>query len=1026
MRFPSSFAGFCLLAALQAACTSPAAESKPTLEPGGVLLAAPPAGDALVDRMVKLAVANLTALAGSAPTVVRLQPGKFASVVAAAQKQRAGLVVVLDAQTLAADLVPQKDVDALGATAFLLKNVDNGTWGNKLDSRGATFLLCAGNTRLSRQYAMWESMRRLGARYFHPEQPWLPKNDPRQLRDRARKPTILARDASGVQVPDYAERSWSFHSVHPLEHLESFSDGNFPIDEAEHVNDWIVQNFGTFMRGPGLGVASPEAHAKRAAELEDLRKVMGFPHSVGLDLHGQEQGSTAEIDRNSPIPPKDQIEAKVAQGMAAVPDAYEFGIGFGPTEFTVTPDVETLQWIAWAADKVTQLSKDLRIEINVHCTGSQPTPDYDDMGCPSGMNADNRGDYYDLAFHTDTRIHLQVHTVMFYPLEGPAYVYNQKTFAHKLCLMQKAVAAGRTVTYFPEGSWWLSFDNPIPVYLPLYIQARGRDFELLKPVLKTGKLGGHRMFNSGQEWGYWQQDYAVGLWGWNSDLTMDQVLGEIFDPLCKVGDWQTGCAARTEAIAVLKETMVAQKKWFLDLPDWRAKPGGMYSYFAGEDPADEIAAVTGFEFRPVRPSFNLLAGWNAEKLQAFRDGDLTALTTMEAEYAGWLQRLQAIAPQVPDAGKPWLDEVADGIEINQLRARQNVQLYGAVIAFRQAQLDGKDAKAAAQPLLDAEAQTLKDAQAVITRREAHYRYPAAQEYGGGLTPETAVQNGTTYPWRVHTKTHLMTYWLNRDALARQLVAGQAAQTVQGLQATPGIALPGVPLALTWPNLPDIVADVAMGNGAKVDAKTPKFDYAGEGIWAVSGQISTGGSDIPVAGAVARSNTLARTPKSGFTLQTPASQIAQTVLGTLFPELRWAYVPGTPGFVAFAPDPDGDGVVDMRDVVRGSATSDGNGGFVSEKLSFGLPVPDPATGNTALLLHCTAVTLTGSLATPGGKGSLVMAGELSVGDLVQALIDLAGFDKPGAIQTLSGVLAFDPLNPPATVPFSGTLVLAPVP
>lgn len=1022
------FVAVCALAAV--ACSSSAATTaKPTLEAGGVLLVAPPAGDALIDRNVQHAVTNLTALAGSAPIVVHLASTQLAAVSAAAQKQRAGLVLVLDAQTVAADQYAKDAWTTLGPSDFSLRTLDSGSWGNKLGSTGATFVLCGAQTRLARQYAMWTALRRLGARYYHPEQPWLPKNELSQLRERAKTPTLIEHGvaATGVQSPDFAERSWTFHSVHPLEHLESFSDGNFPITQAENVNDWIVQNYGVFMRGGQQGVASTEATQKRWAELEALRKVMGFPRGVGLSLHNQQQGSKPDIDPNSPTPPKDQIEAKVTAALAAVPDAYEFGMHFGPTEFTTTPDVETLQWIAWAADKVTELSKNLRIEINVHCTGSQPMPHYDDLGCPSGMNADGRSDYYDLAFHTDSRIHLQVHTVMFYPLEGPAYVYNQKTFAHKLCLMQKAAAAGRTVTYFPEGSWWLSFDNPIPVYLPLYIQARGRDIELLKPLLATGKLGGHRMFNSGQEWGYWQQDYAVGLWGWNANLTQDQVLGEIFDPLCKPSDWKTGCAARSEAIAVLGETMARQKFWFLDSSDWRGKPGGRYAYFAGEDPADEIAAVTGFEFRPVRPSFSLLAGWNADKLQAFREGDWKALSDMEAEYTGWLARLKAIAAQVPAEGKPWLDEVIDGIEINQLRARQNVQLYGAVLAFRQAQLDAKDAKAVAQPLLDGAAQTLKEARAVITRREAQYRYPAAQEYGGGLTPETAVQNGTTYPWRVHTKTHLMTYWLNRDTLARQVVAGQS-ETVQVLQGTPGIAAPGVLLNLTWPKLPDLVAVLAMGNGATIDAKALTFDYGtGEGIWGVGGNMTTSGGDIPILGAVARSNTLAMTPKAGFKLQQPSSSIAQGVLGTLFPSLRWAYVDGSPySIVAFAPDPDGDGVVDLRDVIRTNATPDGKGGFVSDKVAFALPVPDPATGNTALLLHCTGVVLTGSLTLTGGQGSLSMAGELSVGDLVQALIDLAGFDAPGAIQTLSGVLAFDPQNPPATVPFSGALTLGPVP
>ena len=119
---------------------------------------------------------------------------------------------------------------------------------------------------------------------------------------------------------------------------------------------------------------------------------------------------------------------------------------------------------------------------------------------------------------------------MFYPLEGPAPRLQPGRFAHKLCLMQKASAAGRPLAWFPEGAWWLTFDNPIPVYLPLHILARGSETSSWSARCSTkngGTLDDHKMFNSGQEWGYWQQDYAVGLVALEHGLSMDDVLGEI-------------------------------------------------------------------------------------------------------------------------------------------------------------------------------------------------------------------------------------------------------------------------------------------------------------------------------------------------------------------------------------------------------------------------------------------------------------------------------------------------------------------
>lgn len=219
-------------------------------------------------------------------------------------------------------------------------------------------------------------------------------------------------------------------------------------------------------REPAQG---PRRRAKRTA------------YQLGHALHGGHHPAqpAARRERRSglalPEPPQQQIEDYVdAQLEAAGPDLAEFGIHFGPTEVTVTPDQQTVDWINWAGRRVLSRRPDLPVSINNHITGSQPTEHFGDLGCPTGTNESGYGDYYDLSFHTDPRLGVRVHTVMFYPLEGPAHVYNQKTFAHKLCLMERASAQGRPLVYFPEGSWWLSFDNPVPVYLPLYMWARLR------------------------------------------------------------------------------------------------------------------------------------------------------------------------------------------------------------------------------------------------------------------------------------------------------------------------------------------------------------------------------------------------------------------------------------------------------------------------------------------------------------------------------------------------------------------------
>ena len=996
-------------------------------DPGGdgVLLIALDDDDPLRQRILDTEATYLEQMTGAAPRIVRISADEgHDAIVDAAKKEQAGLVIVFDGPQLDGEQFGDARLSALGEWGFVLDVDDEvGDWHNRLGDRGATFVWTAATSSLGRQYAGYEVLRRLGARFFHPEQEYVPELALGSLRDRAQTPTVLHRDGADY-VPDFERRSWTFHGAHPLEHLEAFSDGDFPIDEAVHVNDWVVKNFGNEFKGAGRGVSSEESRARRVAELEDLRTLLGFPRGAGITLHNEQQGASAEIDPDSSVPVKEQIETLVRDKLAATPDARTFGIHFGPTEFTVTPDQETVDWINWAGQAALAAAPDIRVEINDHITGSQPSPNFDDLGCPNGTNDDGRIDYYDLAFRTDPRLGVQVHTVMFYPLEGPARVYNQQSFAHKLCLMQLASSQGRPLGWFPEGSWWLSFDNPIPVYLPLHILTRARDIDLVAPLLtgRGGTLDKHRMFNSGQEWGYWQQDYAVGLKAFNTDVTTEQILGEIFDPLCAPEQWEVGCDARNEAITLLTELMEHQRDMFLQRTDVLGRPGGLYAYFAGEDQADEIAAVSGFEFRPVRVAFTEVLGWEAAELDAFEAGDLAALAEASAAYTGWRDRLESVRDTVPEAGQPWLSEVLDGIAINGLRAEQTRLLYDAVVQMRRAELAG-DANpgAAGEASYGAAAAVLAAAEMVIYGREAHYRYPAEQEYGGGLTPQTAVPNGTTYPFRVHTKTHLLTYWHNRADQVRAVLDGEALGMAQSVVMTDAIAAPGENLSVKWPDLAGLGGQVTVAD-ATVEPPTDTLTLPNEeGYWPVEGSLVAEGRELEVTGGVARTAALARTPAAGLTLIEPSDPLAQGVLGSVFPALEWGWVAGA-STLALAADPEEDGVVAHGDVASATATVDGAGAFTTTEVALSIPIA-MGSGGTPIDVALTEVVMRGTITGGALQSPVRLDGAISVPDLVVALQELAGFDEAGALMTLSGILGFDPANPPPTVPVIADVEIA---
>ena len=910
---------------------------------------------------------------------------------------------------------------------FVLATRQLPTTQNPLD--GATSRLevaLASNTRLGRFYAVYELLRRLGARYYHPEDEWLPQVPAAQVPLRLATPTALG--PGPVFAPDFVHRSYTFHGAHPLEHLESFSDARHPVAEARNVNDWIIKNRGDLMRGAGRGIAPAADRETRVADLERLRQRRGLRRSTGITLHNQQQGASADLDPTSVTPLSDQVRAVVAQRLAVAPDAYAFGIHFGPTELTTTPDLETVALIDLAGQTALSLRPDLHIEVNNHTSGSQPVDNYDDLGCPPGTNDRGVADYYDLAFHTDPRFTARVHTVMFHPLEGPAPVYNQETFAHKLCLMTQASAAGRPLIYFPESAYWLSWDNAIPVYLPLYLHSRWRDIQLVAPLLlkNGGTLRDHRLFNSGHEWGYWQADYAVGLLHWKSDLPLRSLLGELADPFCDPTIFPSDCPARTTWIDVLTEVMDSQRTHFLDAPDFRGRPGGLYTMFAGEDPADELGAASGLEFRPVRLPFREVLTLSPTDLERFVATDLDRLATLAADYEGWRDRLHTHRTTVPTVALRFYDETIDGLAINAVRARHTHTLYSLAIALRTSLPTAPDVTA----LLAQSEANLALAETIIRRREAAYRYPAAQTHGGGFTPDTALPNGTTYPFRVHTKTHHLSYWTHRQDQIADLIAGRSTDPDQ-LALTPVFAAPDTTLTFTWPSLEGLSGELTLtstrdGTETTIAVGTLSHDLAASGIYHLAGLLETASATLPIGGAVVRTTTRARALPGSFALEEPASDLAASVLASLVPLLRIALdappsAPAHLSHLAIAAEPAGPDTASFA-AVHIAPIDLGGDAFVSAPFDFALPIPDPSSGRVALTVGLIATTLSGPTIAFTDGGDLLLEGRLSVTDLIDALVTLAGFEPAGAAETLAGVLGFDPANPPDDVPFRATLTI----
>ncbi|MCZ7678510.1 MAG: hypothetical protein M5U28_06945 [Sandaracinaceae bacterium] len=231
-----------------------------------------------------------------------------------------------------------------------------------------------------------------------------------------------------------------------------------------------------------------------------------------------------------------------------------------------------------------------------------------------------------------------------------------------------------------------------------------------------GLLDGHHVFGSGHEWGYWQNEYCSFRMAMDLDYRWRDCLRDIVSPMGEAGP---------EVQAVLEETVALEERDIVY--------GDVLAYLVGTDPETEVAASVGIEFHPLPPSPGAILRWDAARVASWLRREMPALVRMDEDYARLLERLAAVEPAVPEDGRPWFDEVRDGIEVTGLRARHAWQVYGALVTLRDSQLRGDAGlRERAEQLLEDARATTEAAVAVIHRREEGYRYrPLSRSIVGG-------------------------------------------------------------------------------------------------------------------------------------------------------------------------------------------------------------------------------------------------------------------------------------------------------
>jgi hypothetical protein len=805
-----------------------------------------------------------------------------------------------------------------------------------------------GGSLLAGQWVVYDLLRDLGVRFFHPEQTFVP--------------SALAfpdRDLSRLEGPDFFRRTIGVHRTHPVElspplGIDSPEDADAAgLDMVGYQTRWIDWN---------VAIKSTRVNAWDGFLVGDYAYVRGFPRGAGFNLLNSQQGGRPILDPDDPRPESEQLAEAIEARLAPVeglPDVDTFGFQFNPSEFTEEPDEITVERLTFIADYMAENHPEVMLTTINHGTHGAPTENY-------GVR------FFDLSRFAPENLGVKVHTLMFYDLEREAPVYGNADFSELRAFIEDE-APRRRIIHFPEGSWWLTFDLPVPLFLaPVTLEARQRDIELLKPLLSSSSSSpsgvyGHQVFSSGQEWGYWMIDWCASRQTWDTAFTWEDC----------VDDFAATLPAGDVLAAVFKDVTAHQVTELRDRE--------LLRFLVGSDDETEVALRAGIDFHPLPPQPAEALAFDDERADNLA-ATLERVAAMTARYATWADALDQVVAQQPPATAPWAREVRDGVRVFALRAAHAVAVYETVLALRAAIAAGDlDAVATASDGVERARAITEAARDVIHARADDYRYPPALSTAGDEPgAANAIENRSIYPYRVNGRAHRLFYWERPDAQLAALF-GEGLELVQpsGRVVELGTDLD---VALLLEGVTELTVDWGDGE-TETELRPHRYDAQGRYSWVLDAQGATGVVHHEDEVAVVEERMYFA--KGSFDVEYPRGASAIEGLLPGF-ELGFANFGGEELIVLGRVD--GEAPISTNGTLQ-TRPRVGNHDFIIELLDVGV-----------VRLYDAEFRFEGE--------NLTVQGELETQEIVDLLVSVGGFEPEGARVLIAGLLDYTPETLPA--------------
>ncbi|MBI2373928.1 MAG: hypothetical protein HYV07_08015 [Deltaproteobacteria bacterium] len=814
---------------------------------------------------------------------------------------------------------------------------------------GGHRLLLDGGSELSRQWAIYALLETLGVRYFHPEATWYP-----ELLD---WPMSAARE----ERPFFQERALHVHRTHPVELSPPLETSG--LDMAGFQRrwiDWNVKRRSTTVDGYDEDLVGAYAF------------VRGFPRTTGINLLNSQQGGRPVLDPDDPRGEEEQLRVAIARAMAAPdgqPEPAELVFQFNPSEFTVADEHDTVRRLTYISNLFAETYPEARLYAINHGTHQEPTIGF-------GIR------FFDLIELAPPNLGAEVHTLMFYDLERDAPVYGNESFRHLLAWSREQ-AAVRRVKHYPESSWWLTFDLPVPLFLaPVTLDARQRDIDLLADLVvsdptATAGIQGHRLFSSGQEWGYWLIDYCVTRMTWDRGVTANRCVEDFASRFVRG-------ARLLEILELLRSAQIA---------DFRNPE--VLRYLVGSDRETEVAFDAGIVFHPLPPSPRDVTKMDEASLATLERVSIPRLLDISRETGAWADELHAIAQAQPESLRPWARELADGVRVYGLRAQHAFEIYSTSVALGRAMRTGDlDAVSEAFAGLERARAVTELAASVVHAREAEYRYPPALTIAGGEPGSpSAIANRTVYPYRYLSRTHRMFYWQRPDEQLGELF-GEGLEQVALNRRILTLETPLV-IRTLLSGLESLVADY--GDGTRSSTLAP-HRYERQGRYRVS-------LDARHSGGVLHHEDEVGVVDRRFLFRRGSLKI-------IHPEGARVIEGLLPGFVVgFGTDPVESwlmGTVDSGEVVtRGTLLERPRRGMTSPSADLDLTLRDAGR-----------IRAYGAELSIGASetAELELHGELRTEEIIELVVSVGGFEATGARALVARALEHTPESLPDRIPF----------